>query len=96
MRDKTRAAETNEFCLVVTPDPEAAAQASEAIWEHFRALADETRRPLAAIVAELVDRSVEHRPLTPITVTAVLGTDSIRGEVADDGNLAPFEVALAG
>jgi len=95
MGTKTRAAETNEFCLVLTADYRAAAQASEAIWEHFSALAAETRKKLAVLVAELVERAVEHRPLTPITVTAVPGPDSIRGEVGDEGNFAAFEVPLA-
>jgi anti-sigma regulatory factor (Ser/Thr protein kinase) len=41
-----------------------------------------------AVVTELVNNSVEHGPGTPITLTVVQGTDSIRGEVADQGNPA--------
>ena len=96
MRDKTSAAETNEFCLVLTPGLGAPGQASHAIREHFRTLAEETRRKLAAVVADLVDRAVEQRPPTPITVTAVRGPGSVRGEVGEQGNLAPFEIPLGG
>ena len=95
MRDKT-AAETNEFCLVLTPDLGAPAYAGRAIQEHFRTLAEETLRKLAALVADLVHRAVEARPPTPITVTAVLGPSSVRGEVGEQGNLASFEIPLAG
>lgn len=95
MRDKSRA-ETNEFCLVLTPDLSAPERASRAIGEHFGTLAEETRRELAAVVADLVDRSLEHRPLTPITVTAVRGHDSVRGEVGHNGDLAAFEIGLGG
>jgi hypothetical protein len=96
MREKTRAAETNEFCLVLTPDLGAPAHASKAIREHFRTVAEETLRKLASLVADLVDRSVAHRPLTPITVTAVRGEHSIRGEVGHNGDRAAFEIALSG
>jgi hypothetical protein len=96
MRDKTKVAETNEFCLVLTPDLGAPGQASHAIREHFRTLAEETRGKLAAVVGELVDRAVEERPVTPITVTAVRGAGSVRGEVGEQGNLARFEIPLRG
>jgi hypothetical protein len=96
MRDKTRVAETNEFCLVLTPDLGAPGQASDAIREHFRNLAEETRRKLAVVVADLVDRAVEQRPVTPITVTAVRGEGSVRGEVGEQGNHAAFEIPLTG
>lgn len=39
-----------------------------------------------AVVTELVNNSVEHGPARPITLTIVVGPDSIRGEVADQGN----------
>ena len=96
MRDKKTVAETNEFCLVLTPDLGAPGQASDAIREHFRTLAEETRRKLAAVVADLVDRAVEERPVTPITVTAVRGPGSVRGEVGEQGHLAAFEIPLRG
>jgi hypothetical protein len=96
MRDKTTTADTNEFCLVLTPDFGAPGHASSAIREHFRTVAEETRRKLAAVVADLVDRAVEQRPMTPITVTAVRGERSVRGEVGDQGNQAEFEIPLGG
>jgi anti-sigma regulatory factor (Ser/Thr protein kinase) len=78
----------SEFCLVLTPTWGAAARASEWIRERFEALAAETRRDLAAVLTELVQNSVEHHPDRPITVTVAVGADSIRGEVADQGNPA--------
>jgi hypothetical protein len=96
MRDKTTTAETNEFCLVLTPDLGAPGYASSAIREYFQTVAEETRRKLAAVVADLVDRAVEQRPMTPITVTAVRGEGSVRGEVGDQGNQAEFEIPLGG
>jgi len=95
MDPKTRAADTNDFCLVLTPELVASAYAARAIREHFRALAEETRRKLVGVVSELVERSVEQRPDTPITVTAALGSDSIRGEVADHAGFSTFEIPLA-
>ncbi len=41
-----------------------------------------------AVVTELVNNSVKHGPGKPITLTVSQGTDSIRGEVADQGNPA--------
>jgi hypothetical protein len=95
MGPKTRTAETDEFCLVLSPELGAAAYASQAIREHYRILAEETRRQLVAVVSELVDRSVEQRPGAPITVTAALSAESIRGEVADHGDRVSFEIPLA-
>ena len=96
MRDKKTVAETNQFCLVLTPHLGASGQASHAIREHYRTLAEETLRKLAAVVADLVDRAVEARPVTPITVTAVRGPGSVRGEVGEQGNLTTFEIPLGG
>jgi hypothetical protein len=96
MRTKPKAAETNEFCLVLTAELSAPAYASTAIREHFRNVAEETLRNLAALVADLVHRSVALRPLTPITVTAVRGDNSIRGEVGHNGDLAAFEIPVRG
>jgi hypothetical protein len=96
MRDKKTVADTNQFCLVLTPGLGAPGQASDAIREHFRTLAEETRRKLAAVVADLVDRAVQGRPVTPITVTAVRGAGSVRGEVGEQGNLTTFEIPLHG
>jgi hypothetical protein len=94
MVTKTQAPDANEFCLVLTPTLSAPVRAREATRQRFGMLADETRRELAAIVGELVESSVERRPRKPITVTVVLGADSIRGEVADQSDLVPFEIPL--
>jgi hypothetical protein len=99
MELKTSAAGGGEFCLVLTPSLEAAGRASEAIRQRFTILAAETRSNLAAVVAELVQNSVDHRPGRPITVTVALGADAIRGEVADHSNPAvspPVANGLAG
>ena len=96
MEPKTRATNKTEFCLVLTPQWGAAAHASLALRKHFRVLAEETRMRLVSVVTELVDRSVEQGPGTPITVTAALGADSVRGEVADRGGLVSFEIPLTG
>jgi hypothetical protein len=95
MGPKTRANDA-EFCLVLTPTRWAPMRASEAIREHFGMLAEETRKHLAAVVAELVQSSVDRRPRTPITVTVALGLNSIHGEVSDHlGDLVPFVIPLA-
>jgi hypothetical protein len=95
MGAKTRAAQTKDFCLVLSPDRSAHLRASEALRERFRLLAEETRRKLVAVVAELVDDAVARRCGWPIRVTVVLGRDSIRGEVADQADLVAFEIPLA-
>jgi anti-sigma regulatory factor (Ser/Thr protein kinase) len=76
----------SEFCLVLTPTWGAAARATEWIRERFENLAAETRHDLAAVIAELVQNAVDHRPGRPIVVTVALGEDAIHGEVADRGN----------
>jgi anti-sigma regulatory factor (Ser/Thr protein kinase) len=88
MDPKKTAPDADEFCLVLTPTRGAASHASEAVRQRFRVLAEATRRDLAVVVRELVSYSVEHGPGRPITVTVVLGADSIRGEIADQGNPA--------
>jgi anti-sigma regulatory factor (Ser/Thr protein kinase) len=40
------------------------------------------------VVTELINNAVAHRPQRPITVALAVDGDSIRGEVADHGNLA--------
>jgi hypothetical protein len=95
LEPKKRAVDANEFCLVLSPELGAGTYASQAIRAHFRVLAEETRRRLVDVVSELVDRSVEQRPGAPITVTAALSADSIRGEVADHGDRVSFEIPLA-
>ncbi len=85
---RSRAAGADEFHLVLSSSRGAGIRAREAVRQRFSSLAEATRRDLGAVVAELVDNSVEHGPGKPITVTVVLGRDSIRGEVADQGNPA--------
>lgn len=96
MKTKTRPPDTTEFCLALTPAPGAAARASDAVLRRFTALAEETRRELAAVVTELVESSVERGPGRPITVAVLLGADAIRGEVADHEGFVPFEIAVTG
>jgi hypothetical protein len=91
-----RAADANEFCLVLSPDFRAGAQARHAVQRRFPVLGDETRTRLGAVVADLVETSVERRPGRPITVTIAVGAESIRGEVADQGGFTEFEIPLAG
>jgi hypothetical protein len=99
MGPKTRTAEANEFCLVLTASRGAPLRAREAIHERFRVLADEHRRNLAAAVAELVQSSVDRDPRKarrPITIAVAVGDDAIHGEVSDQGGLVPFEIPIAG
>jgi hypothetical protein len=94
MEMKTGAAELTDFCLVLTPTLNAAERASEAIRKRFTFLAEEISREVAAVVAELVQSSVERRPRKPITVAIALDADAIHGEVSD-GDLVPFRIPLA-
>jgi hypothetical protein len=95
MERETRATELTDFCLVLTPTLGAADRASEAIWKRFAFLADEVRREVAAVVAELVQSSVERRPRKPITVSIALEANAIHGEVSDQGDLVPFQIPLS-
>jgi anti-sigma regulatory factor (Ser/Thr protein kinase) len=88
MEEKKTALDAGEFRLVLSPNRGAGFRAREAIRQRFKFLSEATRRDLVAVVTELVNNSVEHGPGKPITVTVLVGTDSIRGEVADQGN--PF------
>jgi anti-sigma regulatory factor (Ser/Thr protein kinase) len=88
MEPKKTAAHADEFRLVLSPNRGAGFRARQAVRQHFSLLPEATRRDLVAVVTELVNNSVEHGPGTPITLTVVQGTDSIRGEVADQGNPA--------
>jgi anti-sigma regulatory factor (Ser/Thr protein kinase) len=89
MQPKQWAPHSDEFRLVLSPNRRAGSQAREAIRQHFsETLASETLGDLIAVVTELVNNSVDHGPGKPITVTLVMGGDSIRGEVADQGNPA--------
>ncbi|HEY6638577.1 MAG TPA: hypothetical protein VIZ61_12910 [Solirubrobacterales bacterium] len=94
METKTQLPDPNEFCLVLTPGLSAPVRASEAIRQHFGALAEEIRGNLAALIGELVEKSVERRPRRPITVMVVLEADAIRGEVSDPIELVSFQIPL--
>jgi len=43
---------------------------------------------LTAVVTELVNNAVAHGPGRPITLALAIGDETIRGEVADQGNPA--------
>ena len=90
MKTKTRAAGPTDFCLVLTPSAGAAGRASQAILKRFEFVAEEIRRDLAAVVAELVHHSVERGARRPITVTIAMDADAIHGEVSDRGNPVVF------
>jgi anti-sigma regulatory factor (Ser/Thr protein kinase) len=47
-----------------------------------------TLTDLITVVSELVNNAVAHGPGRPITVTLVTGEETMRGEVADQGNPA--------
>lgn len=84
-----------DFCLVLTPTMTAAGRAADAIRQRFAFLEEVTSRAVSARVADLVQESVDRRTRRPITVNIALERDSIRGEVADERGLIPFEVSLA-
>jgi anti-sigma regulatory factor (Ser/Thr protein kinase) len=78
-----------EFRLVLSPNPAASSRAREAIRGRFNAaLSTPVLEDLLAVVSELVNNAVTHGPGRPITVTLVMGDESIRGEVSDQGNPA--------
>jgi anti-sigma regulatory factor (Ser/Thr protein kinase) len=96
MKLKTRTSpDASEFCLVLTPTAAAASRASGAVKARLTLLEEATRRDLAAVVGELVQNAVERRPGTPITVSVAVVADTVRGEVADQGGIASFEIPLA-
>jgi anti-sigma regulatory factor (Ser/Thr protein kinase) len=88
MEPTKRTAHADEFRLVLSPNAGAGFRARQAVRQHFSRLPEPTRRDLVAVVTELVNNSVKHGPGKPITLTVSQGTDSIRGEVADQGNPA--------
>lgn len=80
---------SDEFRLVLSPNRRAGSQAREAIRQRFsETLLSTTLGDLFSVVTELVNNSVQHGPGKPITVTLVMSGESIRGEVADQGNPA--------
>lgn len=89
MESKKRASHSDEFRLVLSSNRRAGSRARQAVRQRFsEALPSATLRDLIMVVNELVNNSVEHGPRKPITVTLVMSGESIRGEVADQGNPA--------
>ena len=80
---------TEEFRLVLSPDRRAGWRARSALRQRFAdRLPPRTLTDLITVVTELVNNAVAHGPGRPITVTLVMGGETIRGEVADQGNPA--------
>ena len=78
-----------EFRLVLSPDTKAGWRARQALRERFSdALPTQTVIDLIAVVTELVNNAVAHGPGRPITLTLTIDEETIRGEVADQGNPA--------
>ncbi len=78
-----------EFRLVLSPDLRAGWRARSALRQRFsNRLPAATLTDLISVVTELVNNAVAHGPGRPITVTLVAGTQTILGEVADQGNPA--------
>jgi two-component sensor histidine kinase len=80
---------SEEFRLVLSPDLRAGWRARSALRQRFsNRLPAPTLTDLISVVSELVNNSVAHGPGKPIMVTLVTGSETIRGEVADQGNPA--------
>jgi len=80
---------TEEFRLVLSPDLRAGWRTRSALRQRFAdRLPAHTLTDLITVVTELVNNAVAHGPGRPITVTLVMGGETIRGEVADQGNPA--------
>jgi anti-sigma regulatory factor (Ser/Thr protein kinase) len=78
-----------EFRVVLSPDSQAGGRARHALRQRFfGSLPARTLIDLLAVVTELVNNAVAHGPQLPITVTLVVGDETIRGEIADQGNPA--------
>lgn len=71
---------------MLSPDRRAGRKARVAVRQRFNSLPDATLTDLLSVVTELVNNAVEHGPARPITLTLVRRADSIRGEIADQGN----------
>ena len=80
---------SEEFRLVLSPDAQAGWRARRALRERFmKLLPAATLIDLLAVITELVNNAVRHGPRRPITLSLVVGAETIRGEVADQGNPA--------
>jgi|SRR5829696_4820800 len=78
-----------EFRLVLSPDTEAGWRARQALRQRFsRSLPARTLIDLTAVITELVNNAVAHGPGRPITLALTIDGETIRGEVADQGNPA--------
>jgi anti-sigma regulatory factor (Ser/Thr protein kinase) len=89
MESQNRASRSGAFRLVLSPNRRAGERARRAIRQRFsETLLSTTLGDLFSVVTELVNNSVQHGPGKPITVTLVMSGESIRGEVADQGNPA--------
>jgi anti-sigma regulatory factor (Ser/Thr protein kinase) len=77
-----------EFRLVLSPELGAGAKAREAVREQYSALRADVLDDLLTVISELVNNAVLHGPGKPLTLTLVVGKESIHGEVADQGNPA--------
>ena len=79
----------DEFRLVLSPDTQAGWRARQALRQRFSdSLPSRTLIDLVAVVTELVNNAVAHGPGRPITLALVVEGETIRGEVADQGNPA--------
>lgn len=82
-------AQPHEFRLVLSPDSEAGWRVRQALRQRFsEKLPSQTLIDLVAVVTELVNNAVRNGPGRPVTVSLAVGDDTIRGEVADQGNPA--------
>jgi anti-sigma regulatory factor (Ser/Thr protein kinase) len=78
-----------EFRIALSPDSRAGWRVRQALRQRFsESLPPRTLIDLVAVVTELVNNAVAHGPGKPITVTLVIGSEVIRGEVVDQGNPA--------
>jgi len=89
MESSSAPTKPEEFRLVLSPDLRAGWRARSALRQRFSdRLPAQTLTDLIAVVTELVNNAVTHGPGRPITVALVTGSETIRGEVADQGNPA--------
>lgn len=89
MESSSGPTQPEEFRLVLSPDRRAGWRTRSALRQRFsNRLPASTLADLISVVTELVNNAVAHGPGKPITVTLVTGSETIRGEVADQGNPA--------
>jgi anti-sigma regulatory factor (Ser/Thr protein kinase) len=89
MQESNGPTKPNEFRLVLSPDTEAGWRARLAIRQRLSSsLSSRTLIDLTAVITELVNNAVAHGPGRPITLALAIGDETIRGEIADQGNPA--------